>query len=222
MTELMLDQAVVEARLLVDEIVDLDVRETPSLWRLADLSAENTPKPGGARRGTFKTQSLGFEDWAKQIGWVPRRNLKTLRAMVTESRAWPQELRVEGAAFWQHYEARAAHNTVEKASKWLAQILEDEPKANIRDTARSGVLGTGPIFKAIRAVMKARTYVVKVPGILAKADALGTEPNFDQLRAEVARLKRGMEYLDRYLADEITIDMDEFQAGLDEILREEV
>lgn len=216
MTELLLDQAVREAAILVNEIVDLDIRETPSLWRLADLSAATTPPQGRHAHSQF----LGMTEWAKQIGWTPRRNVKTLRAMVAESRAWPTELRVENASFWQHYEARAAHDSVQKASKWLASLIEDEPEANITSVARSGVLGTGPIFKAIRALMKARTYIVKVPGILAKADALGTEPNFDQLRAEIARLRKGMEYLDRYLADEIAIDMDEFQAGLDEILRE--
>ena len=80
--------------------------------------------------------------------------------------------------------------------------------------------GTGPIYDAIRALARARAGIVRVPAILAKADALGTEPNFDQLRNEVKRLKRGMTYLDRYLADEVTIDMDEFQAGLDKILKE--
>lgn len=217
MTELVLDHAVREAKLLVDEIVDLEILETPSLWRLADLSAAHTPKDG-QRPGS---QFLRTSDWATQIGWTPRRNKKTLSAMISESRAWPVELRVERASFWQHYEARAAHATVEKASKWLTSILEEDPKTNVTRRARSGVLGTGPIFKAIQALMSARKEIVRVPGILAKADALGTEPNFDMLRAEVARLKRGMEYLDRFLADEFTIDMDEFQAGLDEILKEE-
>jgi hypothetical protein len=218
MTELMLDQAVREAKLLVDEIVDLDIKETPPLWRLADLSAASTHKAG---RPGVNSGLLTISEWAEQIGWSPNRGMGTLTAMVKVARGWPEELRVEGASFWQHYEARKAFDTVEEASEWLTSLLEEEPEANVTATARSGVLGTGPIFKAIRALMKARKEIVRVPGILAKADALGTEPNFDMLRAEVARLKRGMEYLDRFLADEFTIDMDEFQAGLDEILKEE-
>lgn len=224
-----LEGAVAEATILVREIDVLDLRAAPSMWRLADLTAANTYEKG---RPPKIGNRLPISEWAEKIGWAALgREEDTLGQMAKLARQWPEEYRVEyrktkdkqsktveeGVSFWQHREALTHFGNIEAASEWLAS--HDRPRS-VRDATRSGILGTGPIFDAIRALVRARKAIVRVPAILADADALGTEPNFDQLRAEVARLKKGMAYLDRYLADEITIDLDELQAGLDKILKE--
>lgn len=214
-----LERAVTEATILVHEIDALDVKEAASLWRLADLTAEHTPLQGGTPESRARTERHGFDEWAEMIGWTQRgRTVRSLKDMVTISRSWPKEKRVETATFWQHREARDHFGgDIEQASAWLGSV--DRPKS-VRDVTRSGIMGTGPIFDAIRALVRARKAINRVPAILAASNALGTEPNFEQLRDEVKRLERGMAYLNRYLADEVTIDMDEIQRGLDEILGE--
>jgi len=212
-----LEGAVTEATILIRMIDKLDTKVAPLWWELADLSAEKTHEQG---RPSKNSQRLAVSEWAEQIGWTEERgkSVRTLVEAIKIARDWPQHLRVEAASFWQHKEAYSHFDgDVRKASKWLASA--DRPRS-VRDVTRSGVMGTGPIYDAIRTLIRARRGINRVPAILANADALGTEPNFDQLRDEVRRLKRGMNYLDRYLADETILDMDAFQAGLDKILKE--
>lgn len=209
-----LEGAVAEATILIRTIDRLEGKAAPYWWDLADLSAANVNENG---RPPKTSERLGSSEWAEQIGWTEEngKSLKTLKDAISLSRAWPKALRVETASFWQHREALDFKGSVEEASVWLASA-----KGSVRDKTRSGLDDDSAVYDAIRLLVRARRMILRVPAILAGADALGTEPGFDRLRDEIKRMKRGMTYIDRFLADETVIDMDEFQAGLDEILRE--
>ena len=212
-----LEGAVRDATILIRIIDRLNLRATPTWWEFADLSASHVPEDGQHPDGS---ERLRTSDWAEQIGWTQDngKSLDTLKDAIRIARSWPENLRVATASFWQHREARDFFDgDIEAASKWLSS--ETRPKS-VRDVTRSGVAGTGPVFDCIRMLMRARRMVVRIPAILSDADALGTEPNFDQLRTEVNRMKRGMAYVERWLADETVIDPIAFQEGLDKILKE--
>jgi len=214
-----LEGAVTEATILIRLIDKLERKASPAWWELADLTDQRTYEKG-ANQHSEDGERLTILKWAEQIGWTEAngKSIDTLKSALKIARAWPENLRVDTASFWQHREALDHFDgNAEDASAWLADTTRPR---SVRDVTRSGVMGTGPIFDCIRLLIRARRMVLRIPAKLADADALGTEPNFDQLRREVNRLKRGMAYVDRYLADETTLDMDEFQAGLDKILKE--
>lgn len=212
-----MDRAIEKARLLVGAIQVRDRKTSEYLWDLADLSADNTLK-----NGQHASQNLrSIHDWADEIGWFDQGSaLDGLKKMVAEARAWPKDMRDPQRTFWQHAEARNAHKgDIDAARKWLASR---KPKANITREARSGILGTGPIYDAILELDSVRRGILRIPAKLASADALGTEPNFDQLRRGVKRVHEALGYLDRYLADETVFDSDELDEALSRILTEEV
>jgi hypothetical protein len=217
MTELALapsvEGAVSEAKILIRIIDKYEVKAAVCWWELADLSASQVNEHG-------KNERLTLSEWAAKIGWTKEKgkSTSTLSDVLKICRAWPEDLRCSDASFWQHREAlKMFDGNVEEASVWLHSA--DRPRS-VRDVSRSGIHGTGAIFDAIRKLMRARSDILRVPVILAAGNITGRESNFDQLRTEVARVKKGMAYLDRYIKDETEIDMDELTRGLNKILKE--
>jgi len=211
-------KAVEEARLLVGAIQTRDAETSRLyLWRLADLSAQNTAARPGPRVNDAGVVIYGVEEWAKKIGWEEQGNtIGYLKKLITEARAWSEELRVEGRSLDQHRDARAMYKgDVAKASAWLRKL-----KGPARRPSRSGVDGSGPVYKAMLKLQEARRLVGHVPAVLAGSGILGNEPNFDQFRRELDRLKRQIDYLDRYLADEIVVDPLALDEALNRILEE--
>jgi len=211
-------KAVEEAKLLVGAIQARNGKTTDLyVWRLADLSAENTLK-GRPKKVDVGVHLFTVEDWAKKIGWLSQGNtVSYLQNLIQASRAWPRELRVEGRTIEQHRDARAAHDSVEKASRWLHSLAG---KSNVRDRARNigEITGSGPVYDATLKLIRARKEIVAVPAKLAGSGILGNEANFPQFRQELTRLKNAINYLDRYLADETVVDTDALDDALDRIL----
>jgi hypothetical protein len=231
-------KAVEEAKLLVGAIQARDAKTTDSyVWRLADLSAANTPTRGGRPGQNSVGAVLTVEEWAEEIGWLDQGNtVNYLKQLIAEARAWSPELRVtsrygrsvngkrgrlieRGRTIEQHRDARAAHATVEEASAWLHSLAG---KTNIRDRARSidEITGSGPVYDATLKLIRARKEIMGVPAKLAGSGILGNEANFPQFRRELKRVKNAVAYLDRYLADETVVDPDEMDRELARLLGE--
>lgn len=202
-------------RVLVNSIQRGEVKTSLVLWELADLTAANTRKRG--QHG--KTEVPSLSEWADEIGWIRKGyTLATLQNMAQEARAWHDvEKRVSKRTFWQHFEARQMHKgDVDKARAWL---LSREDADNITELARGKV--TDSISEAILQLGKALARILTVPAKLAKGEIRGTETNFERLRFEVKRLREALNYLDRFLADEMEFDVAALDEAITRILAEE-
>jgi len=213
------ERAVTRGKLLVGAIWAREVKRDEYLWELADLSAANTPTVGGDRRKQNDAGVvLSIQEWAKEIGWLDRGyELSYMKKIITEARAWPKSLRVEKKTLGQHADSRAAHGgDAKKAARWLKTHTD----GNVRDSSRtiSEITGSGPIYEARLKLYRARRLVISIPATLAKSNILGNEANFPQFRDELVRLRNALDYLDRYVADEMVVDRVALDAALNRIL----
>lgn len=178
-------QDIQAAREAVAELVGYEKLTAKSAWRIADLTARNTKSHGNDKVSRGNLDSLS--KWAEEIGWLDAgRAVSSLQIMTTEARAWPDDLRVDDATFWQHYEVRKQDKDVETASlKLRALTAASLPVTPPRPRSEDGKLTAGAIKRGL-ADLPAEQREAVIHDI-AKSEAFAAAVKADPvLRDEVA------------------------------------